>query len=131
MLEGARSAWLSWNAQAQRQLITSKHGSCQRKSALCNAVRSWEENPFWSTWVPRKELCRQKDSTTTQQTAQHATTMTTPSPPPSNGNEDLMKSTTTNDSSSIRLTLQVDNTSALPIFLQGRVSGEENGVKKT
>jgi hypothetical protein len=57
--------------------------------------------------------------------------MTTPSPPPSSGNEDLMNSTTTNDSSSIRLTLQVDNTSALPIFLQGRVSGGENGVKKT
>ena len=39
---------------------------------------------------------------------------------------DGVKMNTNNDSSSsaaaVRLTLQVDNTSALPIFLQGRVS---------
>lgn len=97
-------------------------------NASLHQLTAWEENPFWGTRGTEKGTLPSKKK---QQHA-HATTMTTPSPPPSNGNEDLMKSTTTNDSSSIRLTLQVDNTSALPIFLQGRVSGEENnGVKKT
>ncbi|KAL7492842.1 hypothetical protein ACHAWT_005385 [Skeletonema menzelii] len=53
--------------------------------------------------------------------------MTTPSPPPSNGNEGGSKPTTIDDSSSMRLTLQVDNTSALPIFLQGRTFAIRGG----
>jgi len=53
--------------------------------------------------------------------------MTTPSPSP-NGKEGRGKPiVATDESSAVRLTLQVDNTSALPIFLQGRTVAIRGG----